>query len=61
MAYPTNPIYKLVKNELKDNIVDQVMTVKGSRTFLIPFAEANTDYQEYLKWVAEGNTAEAAD
>jgi hypothetical protein len=21
----------------------------------IPFAPANTDYQEYLKWVAEGN------
>ena len=61
MAYPTNPIYKPIKNELKDNIVDQVMTVKGSRTFLIPFAEENTDYQEYLEWVAEGNTAEAAD
>ena len=24
----------------------------------IPINEANMDYQEYLKWVAEGNTAE---
>ena len=27
----------------------------------IPMDEDNTDYQEYLEWVAEGNTAEAAD
>ena len=27
----------------------------------IPFNAENTDYQEYLKWVAEGNTAEEAD
>jgi hypothetical protein len=23
---------------------------------VIPFDEANTDYQAYLKWISEGNT-----
>ena len=60
MAYPTNPIYKLIKNSFT-NQIDQVKTQKGNVITIIPFAEDNTDYQEYLAWVAEGNTPEAAD
>ena len=37
-----------------------IRTVDGVQTF-IPFDTANTSYQEYLEWVAAGNTPEAAD
>jgi hypothetical protein len=60
MAYPTNPIYKLIKNSFTDQI-DQVKTQKGNVITIIPFDEENTDYQKYLEWVAEGNTADAAE
>ena len=33
----------------------------NSQTFFIPLDPANTDYQEYLEWVAEGNTPELAE
>ena len=33
------------------------IVTNNDKTF-IPMDEANTDYKEYLEWVAKGNTAE---
>ena len=48
-----NPVTQLY--ELSNAIV---RTVDNA---FIPFDTANTDYQEYLKWVAEGNTPQPAE
>ena len=37
------------------------MVQRLSDNVFIPFDPANTDYQEYLKWVEAGNTPEPAD
>ena len=48
--------YKLLKSIVTKNV--GAVLKDGSTT--IPFDPANTDYQEYLKWLVEGNTPEAA-
>ena len=49
-------MYKLYKS-----VFGNEMVIRLSDNAYIPFDPANTDYQEYLKWVAEGNTPEPAD
>ena len=63
--------YKLLKNQITGKIIGVTKTEwektdseTGEKTWLkidIPISEDNRHYQEYLAWVAAGNTAEAAD
>jgi hypothetical protein len=41
-----------------DPYTEQPATIHLEGIGFIPFDPANTDYQAYLAWVAEGNTAE---
>tara|TARA_R100000734_G_C3241878_1_gene46267 strand:+ start:383 stop:553 length:171 start_codon:yes stop_codon:yes gene_type:complete len=56
MAFPSNPIYKLVN----DPISGELLNIRTADDRFIPIAEDNTYYQEYLEW-AKTNTAEEAD
>jgi hypothetical protein len=51
-----------------DNIYKKVNNPNGefigvikNNAWFIPIANDNTDYQEYLEWLSEGNTPEEAE
>ena len=49
-------IYDIVRQQINTNAILRV-----DDNAFIPFDPDNTDYQAYLKWVAEGNTPLPAD
>tara|TARA_R100000005_G_C4823150_1_gene103400 strand:- start:46 stop:228 length:183 start_codon:yes stop_codon:yes gene_type:complete len=53
--------YQLAPANIITNVASGVLRTRDGVTCQIPFDPANTDYQEYLEWVAEGNTPEPAE
>ena len=53
--------YKLYPDYDNGTPRQAIQKTDGDIISSIPFDSNNTDYQEYLAWVAEGNTADPAD
>jgi hypothetical protein len=53
-------MYKLVKDALGETVCIN-KSMEDDTNISIPLDPDNTDYQQYLKWVEEGNTPLPAD
>ena len=51
----------MITYKIKNGINDEPLCILSSDGWVIPFDPDNTDYQEYLTWVAQGNTPLPAD
>ena len=54
-------IYKLINHPISQQPSAVMQFNEDGTVSSFVFDPANTDYQEYLKWVAEGNEPEPAD
>jgi hypothetical protein len=57
-----NNITNVKKNKVGDTFDNTYqVTLSDSKIVTVPKNEANTDYQNILAWVADGNTIQEAD
>ena len=57
-----NYTYKLTPSQtIGGQLFEADTVIRVQDGAMVPFDPANKDYQEYLRWLAEGNTPEPAE